>query len=295
MPDAQQAARFAEGTGFIAALDQSGGSTPRALREYGVDPGQYANETEMFDLIHDARRRIVTSPVFTGSRILAAILFQDTMVREIDGRSVADYLWSVKQVIPFLKIDRGLLQTQEDVQLMRDIPDLGETLAAAAGHGIFGTKQRSVIHAANPAGIERVVDQQFAVAERVLDAGLLPILEPEVDIAAPDRQDTEGLLKAALLERLAGLGEQKLALKLTIPVIDGFYADLIEHPRVSRVVALSGGFGRDDANARLARNPGLIASFSRALLEGLHAQQTTAEFDSTLDASIESIYQASTT
>lgn len=293
MPDPQQLARFESARGFIAALDQSGGSTPRALRQYGIDDSQYSSEEEMFDLIQEARARIITSPVFTSDRILAAILFEGTLDRQIDGRPVAEYLWSVKGTLPLLKIDKGLADERGGVQLMRDIPGLEETLARAAAQGVFGTKERSVIHAANPEGIAQVVDQQFEVGARVLAAGLVPILEPEVNIAAPDKQQAEELLKAALLRGLDGLGDEKVALKLSIPTVDGFYTDLIEHPKVARVVALSGGYSRDEANERLARNPGLIASFSRALLDGLTAQQSAEEYDRTLDASIESIYQAS--
>lgn len=293
MPDPQQLARFESARGFIAALDQSGGSTPKALRQYGIDDSQYSSEEEMFDLIQEARARIITSPVFTSDRILAAILFEGTLDRQIDGRPVAEYLWSVKGTLPLLKIDKGLADERGGVQLMRDIPGLEETLARAAAQGVFGTKERSVIHAANPEGIAQVVDQQFEVGARVLAAGLVPILEPEVNIAAPDKQQAEELLKAALLRGLDGLGDEKVALKLSIPTVDGFYSDLIEHPKVARVVALSGGYSRDEANERLARNPGLIASFSRALLDGLTAQQSAEEYDRTLDASIESIYQAS--
>lgn len=293
MPDPQQLARFESARGFIAALDQSGGSTPKALRQYGIDDSQYSSEEEMFDLIQEARARIITSPVFTSDRILAAILFEGTLDRQIDGRPVAEYLWSVKGILPLLKIDKGLADERGGVQLMRDIPGLEDTLARAAGQGVFGTKERSVIHAANPEGIAQVVDQQFEVGARVLAAGLVPILEPEVNIAAPDKQQAEELLKAALLRGLDGLDDEKVALKLSIPTVDGFYTDLIEHPKVARVVALSGGYSRDEANERLARNPGLIASFSRALLDGLTAQQSAEEYDRTLDASIESIYQAS--
>lgn len=295
MVSPQQLDRFEHGKGFIAALDQSGGSTPKALRQYGVDESQYSTEAEMFDVIHAARTRIITSPVFTSERILGAILFQGTLDREIDGRVAADYLWSVKGIIPFLKIDQGLAETEDDVQLMRDIPGLAELLARGAAQGAFGTKERSVIHAANPQGIARVVDQQFAVADQVLGAGLMPIVEPEVSIGAPDKEQAEALLKAALLERLDQMGDQKVALKLTLPTVAGFYSDLVAHPKVARVVALSGGYERDQANDLLAQNPGLIASFSRALLDGLTAQQSAEEFDQTLAASIESIYRASIT
>lgn len=294
MPDAEQLTRFQTGRGFLAALDQSGGSTPKALALYGIDESQYTGEAEMFDLIHAARTRVITSPAFTSDRILGAILFEGTLDREIDGRGVAEYLWAVKGTLPFLKIDKGLNEARDGVQTMREIPGLDALLARAASRGIFGTKERSVIHAANRAGIDLAVTQQFRVAEHVLAAGLVPILEPEVDIHAPDKAEAEQLLKAELLRELNGLaGSGKVAVKVTIPSVDGFYSDLIAHPRVARVVALSGGYSRDDANERLARNPGLIASFSRALLDGLTAQQSDEEFDRTLDASIESIYRAS--
>lgn len=296
MPDATQTTRFETGQGFIAALDQSGGSTPRALALYGIDESQYQGEVEMFDLIHAARTRVITSPAFTSVRILGTILFEGTLDREIEGRGVAEYLWGVKGIIPFLKIDKGLHAERDGVQPMREIPDLDAVLHRAAERGIFGTKERSVIHAANPAGIEVIVTQQFRIAEHVLAAGLVPILEPEVDIHAADKAEAEEMLKAEVLRQLDGLaGDGKVAIKVTIPTVDGFYTDLIAHPRVARVVALSGGYARDEANLRLARNPGLIASFSRALLDGLTAQQREEEFDRTLDASIGSIYRASTT
>lgn len=295
MTDADKLARFETGQGFIAALDQSGGSTPKALRSYGIDESAYSSDAEMFDLIQEARARIITSPVFTGDRVLGAILFEGTLDRTIDGQNVTDYLWSQKQILPFLKIDKGLEDAADDVQVMKDIPGLEGTLANAAEHGVFGTKERSVVHAANPLGIARVVEQQFAVGDVVLAAGLMPILEPEVTISAPDKEEAEVLLKAALFEGLESLGDRKVAIKVSIPTVDGFYSDLIAHPNVARVVALSGGYDRDEANARLARNPGLIASFSRALLDGLSVDQTAAQFDATLDATIESIYRASIT
>ena len=294
MPDATQLARFENGQGFIAALDQSGGSTPKALALYGVGESEYASEAEMFDLIHAARTRVITSPSFTSDRILGAILFAGTLEREIDGRPVIEYLWEVKGIVPFLKIDVGLDTERDGVQPMREIPELDALLARAAERGVFGTKERSVIHAASPTGIEAVVAQQLEVAEHVVAAGLVPIIEPEVSINAPDKAEAETLLKAELLRGLDALaGDGKVAVKITIPTVDGFYGDLIAHPRVARVVALSGGYERDEANARLARNPGLIASFSRALLDGLTAQQSDEEFDRTLDGSIESIYRAS--
>lgn len=295
MLNPQQLDRFETGRGFIAALDQSGGSTPKALRQYGVDESTYSSESEMFDIIHTARTRIITSPAFTSERILGAILFEGTLNREIEGRGAADYLWSVKGIVPFLKIDKGLAEERDGVQLMKDIPDLEGLLARGVARGAFGTKERSVIHAADPAGIAQVVDQQFAVADQVLAAGLLPIVEPEVSINAPDKERAETILKAALLQRLDALGDQKVALKLTLPTTAGFYSDLVAHPSVARVVALSGGYDRDHANQLLAANPGLIASFSRALLDGLTTQQSAEEFDATLAASIESIYRASLT
>lgn len=290
-----QAIRFETGRGFIAALDQSGGSTPKALRAYGIGEERYASEVEMFDLIHAARARIVTSPAFDAERILAAILFQGTLDREVDGTPVTRYLWQQKGIVPFLKIDRGLEPPQHGVQLLRDIPGLTATLRRAAEHGVYGTKERSLVLTADPRGIEALVDQQFEVAQRVLAEGLVPILEPEVDIAAPDKAEAEALLRAAILARLDALGEAKVALKVTIPSVDDFYAELIAHPRVARVVALSGGYNRDEASARLARHHGLIGSFSRALLDGLHAGQSDEEFDRTLDASIETIFRASIT
>jgi len=293
MPDPQQLTRFETGKGFIAALDQSGGSTPKALRLYGVEESEYSSEAEMFDLIHAARSRIITSPSFTSERILGAILFEGTLDRRIDGRAVTDYLWNEKGIIPFLKIDKGLEEERDGVQVMRDIPGLDETLRRAAAEGVFGTKERSVIHSANSTGIERVVEQQFEIGERVVAAGLVPIIEPEVSIQAPDKQEAEAQLATQILKRLGELGDRKVALKLTIPTVDDFYSDLVKHPNVARVVALSGGYDRDDANDRLSRNPGLIASFSRALLDGLTAQQSDEEFDRTLAASIDSIYQAS--
>lgn len=295
MLNPQQLDRFEHDKGFIAALDQSGGSTPKALRQYGVDDSRYSSEAEMFDIIHAARVRIITSPVFTSDRILGAILFQGTLDREIEGRGAADYLWTIKGIVPFLKIDKGLAEEAAGVQPMRDIPDLDEVLAHGVAQGAFGTKERSVIHAANPTGIARVVEQQFEIADQVIAAGLTPIVEPEVNIDAPDKQDAEAILKSELLTHLNGLGDRKVALKLTLPTVAGFYSDLVAHPNVSRVLALSGGYERDEANRILAQNPGVIASFSRALLGGLTVQQTAEEFDRTLDASIEGIYRASLT
>ena len=282
--------------GFIAALDQSGGSTPKALSLYGIEPDAYSGEDQMFDLMHAMRTRIITSPAFSGARILGAILFEETMDREIESRPSADYLWSVKQVVPFLKVDKGLLDEADGVQLMKPLPDLAALLARAGSKGVFGTKMRSVIKHASAQGIQAVVEQQFAVAQQIAAAGLMPIIEPEVDIRATDKEGAERLLKAAILARLDTLGpQQQVMLKLSIPTQADFYADLVGHPNVLRVVALSGGYPRAEANRLLALNHGIIASFSRALTEGLTAQQSDAEFDRTLDAAIASIYQASIT
>jgi fructose-bisphosphate aldolase class I len=292
----QQKAKFRNEPGFIAALDQSGGSTPKALRLYGIAETAYSNEAQMMDLIHQMRSRIITSPAFTGQRILAAILFENTMDREIEGRPTADYLWEVKKVVPILKVDKGLEAEANGVQLMKPMPDLDKLLARAKAKGIFGTKMRSVIKQADPAGIKAIVDQQFAVARQIIAAGLVPIIEPEVDIRCPDKAAAEDLLKAELLARLDELTPGQLVmLKLTLPEKDNLYADLIAHENVLKVVALSGGYSRDEANQRLARQNGMVASFSRALTEGLTAQQSDAEFNAALDESIESIYQASKT
>ncbi len=282
--------------GFIAALDQSGGSTPKALKLYGIEDGSWSNDDEMFDLMHQMRSRIVTSKAFTGDRVLGAILFEQTMDREIEGKGSADYLWSVKGVVPFLKVDKGLADEADGAQVMKPMPGLDELLARAVGKGVFGTKMRSVIKLADPAGVDAVVDQQFDVARQILAADLMPIIEPEVDIHSPEKAEAEGLLKAALLRQLESLPDgQQVMFKVTLPEEDGFYSDLVDHPKVLRLVALSGGYTRDDANDRLARNHGVIASFSRALTEGLSAQQSDAEFDAALDASIKSIYEASIT
>jgi len=292
----QQLEKAREGKGFIAALDQSGGSTPKALKLYGVGEDEYAGEEEMFDRIHEMRTRIITSPSFTGDRILGAILFEQTMDRQIEGQDTGDYLWSVKGVVPFLKVDKGLADEVDSAQVMKPMPDLAELLDRAVAKGMFGTKMRSVIKDANAAGVDAVVDQQFEVGGQILGAGLVPIIEPEVDIHSPHKAEAEALLKAAILDRLGQVADdQQVMLKLTIPDEDGFYADLIADPKVLRVVALSGGYSREDANERLARNPGLIASFSRALTEGLSAQQSDEEFDATLDTSIKAIYEASIT
>jgi fructose-bisphosphate aldolase class I len=294
--NAEQATQMTSGRGFIAALDQSGGSTPKALKLYGLEESAWSNDEEMFDLVHEMRCRIMTSPAFTGDRVIAAILFEMTMERQVEGKDTATYLWEDKHVVPFLKIDKGLADEADGVQLMKPMPDLDSLLERGVAKGIFGTKERSVINSANAAGIQAVVDQQFEVGAQVLSHGLMPILEPEVNIKAADKAECETLLKAALLAGLDSLPEgQQVMFKLTLPSTDGFYSELIAHPKVMRVVALSGGYTRDDANAKLAQNPGMIASFSRALSEGLTAQMTDAEFNSTLDASIQSIYDASIT
>jgi fructose-bisphosphate aldolase class I len=292
----QQAARIRNQPGFIAALDQSGGSTPKALKLYGVAENSYSGETQMMDLIHAMRSRIITSPSFGGNRICGAILFEATMDRDIQGVPTAEFLWSRKQVVPFLKIDKGLGEEANGVQLMKPMPTLDALLVKAKSKGIFGTKERSVIKQANAEGIRAVVEQQFEVARQVLGHGLTPIVEPEVDIHCPDKAAAEKLLKAQILVQLDKLPPGKqVMLKLTLPEVDNFYRDLVAHPRVLKVVALSGGYSRDDANARLARQNGVIASFSRALTEGLTAQQSEAEFNAALDRSIESIFQASKT
>lgn len=292
----EQLEKMKSDRGFIAALDQSGGSTPKALGLYGIDEGSYSGDEQMFDLVHQMRSRIVTSPAFTGDRVLGAILFEMTMDREIEGQGTAAYLWDVKKVVPFLKVDKGLADEVDGAQVMKSMPDLDALLARAKDKGVFGTKMRSVIKLANEAGIKAVVDQQFEIGRQILAAGLVPIIEPEVDIHSPEKAAAEALLTEALLDRLAKLiDDEVVMLKLTLPEEDDFYADLVSHPRVLRVVALSGGYSRDDANARLARNHGVVASFSRALTEGLTAQQSDAEFNAALDASIESIYQASIT
>ncbi|MDP4701880.1 MAG: fructose bisphosphate aldolase [Ilumatobacteraceae bacterium] len=292
----QQLEQMRTGKGFIAALDQSGGSTPKALKLYGVDESSYSNEDEMFDVIHSMRSRMVMSPAFTGNRVLAAILFEGTMDRSIDGVGSAEYLWSRKQVIAILKVDKGLADEGDGVQLMKPMPELDALLAKARTNGIFGTKMRSVIKVANAKGISEVVAQQFAVGRQILAGGLVPIIEPEVDINSPSKKEAEVLLKAALLKELdAQPADQPVMLKLTLPEDDNFYRDLVKHPSVLRVVALSGGYSRDDANTKLSKNNGVIASFSRALTEGLFAQQSDTEFNAALDSAIASIYAASNT
>lgn len=292
----QQLEQMRTGKGFIAALDQSGGSTPKALKLYGVDESSYSNEDEMFDVIHAMRSRMVMSPAFTGNRVLAAILFEGTMDRSIDGVGSAEYLWSRKQVIAILKVDKGLADEADGVQLMKPMPELDALLAKARANGIFGTKMRSVIKVANTKGISEVVAQQFTVGRQILAGGLVPIIEPEVDINSPSKKEAEVLLKAALLKELdAQPADQPVMLKLTLPEDDNFYLDLVKHPSVLRVVALSGGYSRDDANTKLSKNNGVIASFSRALTEGLSAQQSDTEFNAALDSAIASIYAASNT
>jgi fructose-bisphosphate aldolase class I len=292
----QQLQKIKTHPGFIAALDQSGGSTPSALRLYGIKEGAWSNEDEMFAIVHQMRTRIITSPSFTGERILAAILFENTMERDIEGQPTADYLWNVKRVVPFLKVDKGLAAEKGGVQLMKPMPELAELLDRAKAKRIFGTKMRSVIKQANATSIKDIVSQQFEVAGQIIAAGLLPIIEPEVDIHCPEKAKAEELLKAAILEELNELPVGQLVmLKLTLPEQDDFYADCIRHPNVVRVVALSGGYAREEANDRLRRNHGIVASFSRALVEGLSAQQSDAEYNALLDASIQSIFEASNT
>ena len=290
----QQMQKIATAPGFVAALDQSGGSTPKALKLYGVENGAYTSDVEMFDRIHEMRSRIITSPAFSGEKIIGAILFENTMDRQIDSTPVAEYLWSNCGVVPFLKVDQGLDTLQAEVQLMKPISGLETLLMRAQSAGIFGTKMRSVIHGANKAGIAEIVDQQFSIGSDILDAGLMPILEPEVTISIDDKTAAEEILCTVLLDRLNHLQkDQQVMLKLTLPEVDNHYQKLIEHPAVLRVVALSGGYSRNEANAKLARNKGMIASFSRALTEGLTAQQTDTDFHSALRQSIDGIYHAS--
>jgi fructose-bisphosphate aldolase class I len=292
----QQLEKIKNAPGFIAALDQSGGSTPKALGLYGVTPDAWSNDEEMFDVVHAMRTRIMTSKSFGGDRILGAILFENTMDREVAGQSTASYLWDVKNIVPFLKVDKGLAEEVDGAQLMKPMPDLAKLLDKAKATGIFGTKMRSVIKQANAAGIKAVVDQQFEVGRQIVAAGLVPIIEPEVDIHCPDKAAAEELLHAAIMKQLNSLGPDEIVmLKLTLPEKDDLYADCIAHPNVARVVALSGGYSRKEANARLSRQHGMVASFSRALSEGLSAQQSDDEFDATLDASIASIAAASAT
>jgi len=292
----QQLQKIKSQPGFIAALDQSGGSTPKALALYGIKEGAWSNEDEMFAIVHEMRTRMITSSAFNGERIIGAILFENTMDRDIHGQPTANYLWNVKGVVPFLKVDKGLEAEKEGVQLMKPIPALSALLEKAKSKRIFGTKMRSFIKQANPAGIKNIVDQQFELAAQTIAAGLVPIVEPEIDIHCPEKAKAEELLKAAILEKLNQLPQgQMVMLKLTLPEQNNFYADFVKHPKVLRVVALSGGYSRDEANNRLRRNRGVVASFSRALAEGLSAQQSAAEFNATLDKSIQSIFEASNT
>jgi fructose-bisphosphate aldolase class I len=292
----QQRQQMKTHSGFIAALDQSGGSTPGALKSYGIKENAWSNEDEMFLIVHQMRTRIITSPSFTGERIIAAILFENTMDREIERRPAADYLWNVKHIVPFLKVDKGIEAEKDGVQLLKPMPELAALLEKAREKGIFGTKMRSFIKQAEAVGIKKIVTQQFEVAGQILAAGLLPIIEPEVDIHCPDRAKAEEFLKAAILRELDDLpADQSVMLKLTLPERDDFYADCVRHPKVLRVVALSGGFTRTEANDRLRKNHGVVASFSRALVEGLSVQQSDAEFNAALDRSIQSIFEASNT
>ncbi len=292
----QQLQKMKTHPGFIAALDQSGGSTPGALRLYGIKEDAWSNEAEMFAIVHQMRTRIMTSPSFSGERILGAILFENTMDRDMESRPTADYLWNVKRVVPFLKVDQGLAAEKDGVQLMKPMSALSALLDKAKAKGVFGTKMRSVIKQANPAGIKDIVNQQFEVAGQIIAAGFVPIIEPEVDIHCPQKAKAEELLKAGILEGLNGLpAGQLVMLKLTLPEQDDLYADCIRHPKVVRVVALSGGYTRKEANDRLRRNHGVVASFSRALVEGLSAQQSDTEFNALLDESIKSIFEASNT
>ncbi len=296
MSNSEQLQKIKNAPGFIAALDQSGGSTPKALGLYGVTPDAWSNDEEMFTVVHEMRTRIMTSPSFGGDRILGAILFENTMDREVEGQSTASYLWGVKNVVPFLKVDKGLADVVDGAQVMNPMPQLDDLLEKAKAAGVFGTKMRSVIKEANEAGVNAVVEQQFEIGRRIVAAGLVPIIEPEVDIHSPDKAAAEDLLHAAIMRHLNSLNaDEVVMLKLTLPEKDGLYADCVAHPNVARVVALSGGYSREEANDRLSRQLGMVASFSRALSEGLSAQQTQDEFDATLDSSIASIAAASAT
>ena len=292
----EQLAQMSSGKGFIAALDQSGGSTPKALAAYGVSEDEYSGDDAMFAKVHEMRSRIMTNSAFTGERVIAAILFENTMDREVEGVGTGEYLWNEKRIVPLIKVDKGLADEENGVQVMKPIPGLDDLLARSVERGMFGTKMRSVIKMANPAGVEAVVAQQFEVGKQIIAAGLVPIIEPEVDINSPEKAEAEALLRASLLEHANALNaDQHIMLKLTLPEEDNFYAELIEHQQVVRVVALSGGYSRDDANDRLSRNNAMIASFSRALSEGLSAQQSEEDFTSTIDGTIQSIYDASIT
>ena len=292
----EQLGKIEREAGFVAALDQSGGSTPKALRLYGIEEGAWSNDDEMFSIVHDMRTRIITSPSFNGDRILGAILFENTMDREIGGKPSARYLWEEKRVVPFLKVDKGLAPEADGVQLMKPMPGLDSLLERAKENGVFGTKMRSVIKLANPAGIKAIADQQFEIGRRILAAGLMPIIEPEIDIHSPEKAEAEALLRTELLAHLDRLGpDERVMFKLTLPEQDDFYAQCVDHPKLLKLVALSGGYTREEANARMSRNRGVAASFSRALTEGLNAGQSETEFDSMLDSSIASIFQASRT
>jgi len=292
----EQLEKMKNGKGFIAALDQSGGSTPKALKLYGIEESAYSGEEEMFDLVHQMRTRIIKSPSLNAERTLGAILFDMTMERTIDGKGTAEYLWENKKIVPFLKIDNGLAGEENGVQVMKAIPELDDRLARANGHKVFGTKMRSVIKLANRKGIQQIVNQQFEIGKKILAAGLVPIIEPEVDINSHEKEQAEGILKLEILDQLNKLKDnQNVMLKLTLPSQDNFYSDLVAHPRVIRVVALSGGYARDEANKMLAKNNGVIASFSRALTEGLSAQQSDKEFDDALDKAVQGIFEASNT
>lgn len=294
--NAEQLQKMKSAPGFIAALDQSGGSTPKALKQYGISEDAWSNEEEMFGVVHAMRTRIITSPSFNGERILAAILFENTMDRDIHGQPTGDYLWNVKRVVPILKVDQGLAAEKNGVQLMKPMPGLAALLEKAKAKRMFGTKMRSVIKQADAAGVREIINQQFEVAGQIMAAGLVPIIEPEVDIHCPEKARAEDLLKAGIHEKLGTLAEDELVmLKLTLPEQDDFYAEFVRHPKILRVVALSGGYTRDEANERLRRNHGVVASFSRALVEGLTAHQSESEFDAALDASIKSIFEASKT
>jgi len=296
MSDSTRLQKMKTHPGFVAALDQSGGSTPKALKAYGIKENAWSTEAEMFAIVHQMRTRIIASPAFTGERILGAILFENTMDRDIEGQSSTDYLWNVKQVVPFLKVDKGLSPESAGVHLMKPIPDLAGLLGKAKAKHIFGTKMRSVINQANAGGIKDVVNQQFETARQILAAGLVPIIEPEVDIHCPEKAQAEALLKAALLEAFKQLpADRQVMLKLTLPEQDNLYAECVSHPKVLRVLALSGGYTQQEANQRLHRNHGIVASFSRALVEGLSAQQSDTEYHARLDASIQRIFEASTT
>ncbi len=287
-------AQVKSGKGFIAALDQSGGSTPKTLALYGVTESTYSNEAEMFDRMHEMRSRLIKSPVFNGERVIGAILFEMTMERTIDGMGSAEFLWNKKKVVPFLKVDNGLADESNSVQLMKPIPELGSRIAAANKHGVFGTKMRSVINMANPAGIDEIVKQQFEVGKEIIAGGLVPIIEPEVNIKSAEKAEAEEILKKQLIDQANSLsGDQNIMLKLSLPTKANLYKELVDHPRVVRVVALSGGYSREVANQMLAENNGVIASFSRALAEGLSAQQSDTDFDAMLNATIQSIYEAS--